>query len=365
MQPIVEEMKTTPVGSKGKLIPALLAAMPDSEMDRARNWFYLRDELRDPSVVTALTEALTTNQRAKAAAMLVGLRRNAGFTLSASDTNRLIEALSSKDALVRRDAADVLAATARSNDSAAKNALIRVLANDGDAQTRAEAASSLGDIGREEYFKNARSTADALAKAALSDTAASVRESAVLALGQLAGKAAGQGDVLAKSITDNSSTVRWRAMEAIAKIGPACKAAVPNLIEILNQPDDRVAMGDTHYYACAALAAIGPDSVSAIPSLLPVLKEPRNAQEAARALGAMGSQASQAVPGLIALLHSSDYEERNVAAVALGNIGPAASAALPDLKKAADDTRNRSRAGTTRMAQEAAQEAILKISPPP
>lgn len=362
LKQVILEMRGTPVGARGRLIPALLAAMSDSELQSARNWSYLRDELRDPSAVSALVAALPTRQGNKAAALLVGCRRNSGFTLSNQDTAGLIKALHSGNAVLRRDVADVLAGAAVDNNSQAKNALIETLYHDPDDKTRQEAALTLGNFGREEYYKNAYSTAGALARSVAIDGSADVRGSALWSLGEMHGKAAPAVNALARALQDNSSIVRWRAMEAIRKIGPPCKNAVPNLIELLNGPDERIAMGSSRYYACAALEGIGPYSASAFPSLVVLLNDPVNARSAARALGAIGPRASKAVPGLIKLLNSADYDDREAAAFALGNMGGAARSALPALQRAAYDTRNRLGAGNTNGAQSAAKEAIVKIA---
>ena len=80
--------------------------------------------------------------------------------------------------------------------------------------------------------------------------------------------------------------------EAIGKIGPKAKAAVPTLIDLLGVPDP-----DVHGRAAHALARIGPD---ALPSLIAALSDPAPAKRKAAtwALGEMGSRASAAIPEL-------------------------------------------------------------------
>src|SRR5215813_1203778 len=58
---------------------------------------------------------------------------------------------------------------------------------------------------------------------------------------------------------------------------------------------------------------------------------------AARALGNIGPEAKEAVPDLIAALKDQDALVRGYAAGALGNIGPGAKEAVPDLRAALKD----------------------------
>jgi len=58
---------------------------------------------------------------------------------------------------------------------------------------------------------------------------------------------------------------------------------------------------------------------------------------AAQAIGAIGPEASPAVPALIALLGSAEEGSRNSACIALTGIGPRARAALPALRNALSD----------------------------
>jgi len=70
-----------------------------------------------------------------------------------------------------------------------------------------------------------------------------------------------------------------------------------------------------------------------------VLYSGRTIRAALDALGDIGSAASEAVPGLITALEDEHFFVRESAARTLGKIGPSASAALPALRKARQDGR--------------------------
>jgi len=74
-------------------------------------------------------------------------------------------------------------------------------------------------------------------------------------------------------------------------------------------------------------------------ALVPVLSDPdsRVRELAAQAVGAIGPDASAAVPALVALLGFADEGSRNSACIGLTGIGPGARQALPALRKALSD----------------------------
>jgi len=104
-----------------------------------------------------------------------------------------------------------------------------------------------------------------------------------------------------------------------------------------------------------AIASIGPDAKAAIPELIVMLQSGGNATEpAAKALGAIGPNAGAAVPPLLKALRS-DKQHRSGLAEALGNIGAPAQSALPDLQYYSE---SKERYGSVARS---ASEAILKI----
>ena len=73
-------------------------------------------------------------------------------------------------------------------------------------------------------------------------------------------------------------SVRNAAAYEIASMGPAAKAAVPALIETLDDPDPAV-----RFPATVALGEIGPDAVAAVPRLKQMMFEEINDEIAAGA----------------------------------------------------------------------------------
>jgi len=106
-----------------------------------------------------------------------------------------------------------------------------------------------------------------------------------------------QVKVLTAALDDPDKDVRLAAMQELAKIGPEARPAVKKLIEILQQGDEKLAdaAGD-------ALGAIGPDAISAMPAVLQMLKTAKgdvHDSPAANVAAGIGPDAWEAVPYLM------------------------------------------------------------------
>jgi HEAT repeat protein len=173
---------------------------------------------------------------------------------------------------------------------------------------------------------------------------------------------------LTESLQDKSPDLRRKAAEALGRIGPDAKAAVPALTKTLKDtlPEARVnaaralhridpatdkstvtvlveLLSDDGYLnqksAVEGLAELGK---LAVPELLQILKSDQENLHgrAARALGEIGPAARDAAPALIEAFRSAeqrDFAFRRTAARALGKIGSEAKAAVPDLVEALQD----------------------------
>jgi hypothetical protein len=104
------------------------------------------------------------------------------------------------------------------------------------------------------------------------------------------------------------------ALHGFEGLGPAAKAAIPELVALLGERN----VGN---YPSIALAYIGPDAVPALTNVLRtnhVIRARRNALEA---LSSMGTDAVEAVPILITLLKHPSEQDRWAAAMALAEAG--------------------------------------------
>lgn len=323
---------------------------------------------------TALIGRLSDDDPEVARASQTALRR-----IGPSTVPHLIAALRHASPAARRRAAELLGSQADFEAAlpAAIPSLIRAL-GDPDAGVRAQAAASLGAIGR-----NSPPAVQALA-GALTDCAASARLAAVRALGEL-GPAARSASTAVLAVSRQSdpalrvaaarawwriqrraeevvpvlvsalrdSQAHWQAALALAEIGAPADEAIPALLDAL-QTESVHRPSRTPASAALALSRM---SAAAVPGLTSLLQHDKPSVRigAALALGGHGAEARDAVPALLGMLCEPDGEARIVAANTLGAIGPQASAARPTLAAVARDGDEYIRA--------AALAAINKVSP--
>jgi HEAT repeat protein len=127
---------------------------------------------------------------------------------------------------------------------------------------------------------------------------------------------------------------------ALAEVGPDGEEAIPDLIEAVRHPKH------IHYGACVALGRFGKSARNAVPALLDALERtehPYSKINVAVALWRI-ERHPRALPTLTALLKEESspepYGTRYHAATTLGELGPAAAAAAPDLIPALRDERS-------------------------
>jgi HEAT repeat protein len=166
--------------------------------------------------------------------------------------------------------------------------------------------------------------------------AAEVRWTAAELLGEI-GPAAGPvaADALVTALGDSDRHVRAVATEALGQVGPLSPLVVPALTVRLKDDDPLPAL--------RALARCRPDGLEAVPEVTALLTRTAAAVRwnAARTLGKLG--ADKALGPLVAALKDEDADVREHAAEALGDIGPAAAAAVEPLTGALRDPNARVR----------------------
>jgi HEAT repeat protein len=193
--------------------------------------------------------------------------------------------------------------TSRAADSSVKE-LIDLL-NSPDAAVRLNAIDQLGAQG-----EKAAEAAPALTSL-LKDADQAVRRHAVKALVAIRPGPKVMIPLLIKLMEDSDPGVHARILNAITEVG---ETAVPGLIEALK--NDKVA-----FWACIVLRGMGPAAKGAAPALAEKLKDPRPEirREAVLALGAIGEAANAALPQIVAVL--GDEDTRTAATFVLGQLG--------------------------------------------
>jgi HEAT repeat protein len=206
-------------------------------------------------------------------------------------------------------------------DGISTPALIEAFA-DKNPRLRRFAAYGLKRMGR-----NASSAETALHDG-LRDSDRGARIAAATAYWSVSHKADEAVGVLRSEIqaSDDWAAQMWAA-DALAEIGPAAKAAVPELIECLTS--------DTRYVVTSsakALGKIGPDAVSAVPALTAQLKDSDDHYTRvciARALWRI-KRSDESLPVLhYALKNSRDFMAVSQAAETAGEMGPQAKRLVP------------------------------------
>ena len=170
--------------------------------------------------------------------------------------------------------------------------------------------------------------------------------------------------VLVRILSSADPSIRWKAANVLAKIGPGAHDAAPALVKCFDDSDPFVrkvaaeALGeikdprpeilaamigklgaDERDLVIRPLSKFGSAAEPATSALIAIVQNnslsARTRWEAIRTLGKIGSGARAATPALIAALKDKDDDVREHAAESLGDIG--AVAAVPNLIATLDD----------------------------
>jgi HEAT repeat protein len=138
-----------------------------------------------------------------------------------------------------------------------------------------------------------------------------------------------------KALQHPDASVRYRAAETLAQLGPLAKFAVPELRETLKDKN-----GVVRVKAAEALWKIAPLPVSVLmPVLLQAMKDKDPGVRAAAppVIALMGAKAKTALPALVEALNDKDFSVKIAAISALGDLGPVAKNTANDLLNLATD----------------------------
>ncbi len=349
----------------GAIIPALIAALSDSKREvreqaaEALGWIGPPAQEATPALIAALQDAEDQVAiKASQALAFIGDERAAPALLAAFQSDRVLVAAEAGRTLWRlgpkaesivpallsvAQGAVEKAAPARELLASFGPRLVPVLAkalHAGETAKREAAADVLGRLG-----PPARPAVPALIEA-LRDKSAAVALTAAMALAQVDATRGGAAvQLLADSLDMPGAAL------ALANIGPEARAAVPALIAALKLSKDTPDQELIRFYARLALARIGRP---AVPALIEALKDQREgvAPLAGEALGWVLPPPKEAVPALRAALQK-DRRHAAVYAHALGQLGPLARPAVPELTELLTDGASRAEAAV----------ALVRIDP--
>jgi HEAT repeat protein len=203
--------------------------------------------------------------------------------------------------------------------------------------------------------------------AAFQDRNSSVRRVAAEAIGRmLLSEQVEQESApgLAKLLSDPDDSVRSAAISTLEKMGSDAKAAIPGLTLALRHPKPPLdPIGDLGFKALAArlLGEMGPEANGAVPDLLRLTADPDRAirTEAAMALWRI-KRDTNGLPLLVEALARAPLFESQQILSALGQMGPAADAAVPVILKKLDEPGTRP-SGSPESSL--AREALRRIDP--
>lgn len=168
---------------------------------------------------------------------------------------------------------------------------------------------------------------------ALADEDVAVRRQAAWALGWIGHAKEVEGlvsDLATAARKDEETPVRSAAIDGLRFVGESARPAVPALLRCMGDPDAGI-----RAVTALALASAAEPTEAVLLALSDALEDEDDKVRsyAALALAGFGEQAAPAADALIAAFRAHDDRgSRRTLAGAIGAVGPAAKAALPDLR---------------------------------
>lgn len=156
-----------------------------------------------------------------------------------------------------------------------------------------------------------------------------------MALGELKEKARPAVPRLAEMLSvekpsDTDAMIRDDVIQTLGRIGPSAAEAVPALVRAMEKPGKYGVRS-----ILETLDRIGSAARAAAPAVCRVLKSGSDNERAAAAqtLGALRASGTETVAALVAALRDPSEHVRLKAVYALDSLGPAAKAAVPELRR--------------------------------
>lgn len=191
-----------------------------------------------------------------------------------------------------------------------------------------------------------------------------VRQAAAWGLGVLRRQTAAANQAipaLIDALRDNERMVRWHAAFALKEMGADASNAVPALTKVLADTGTGPQTNDFFYLravVAVALGKIGPKASSALPALRAAMQEsnPYFRGTAAVAIWRISSDVDTTVPVLLRDMPGIVEDSKWDMIIALGEMGPRARAAIPQLQSELAKSRQR-------WVLDHVTNALLKIDP--
>jgi HEAT repeat protein len=329
------------IGDAAAAIPSILKAVDDPDTATAAIFALGHFKKATPEAEAKIQKQLSSSDPVLAAVSIWTLARlhPEDKKLAAEAVDRLCEGLKSENSKARKAAAHALAGL-KPDAELLEPALEKSLKG-AKPETVEEALNALASMGP-----------IAVPKLVESLKHERIRPLIIGLIGRQGAAAEPAVGALIGLLDDKSPDVRREAGIALARIGPAAKAAVPVLLERFAKADAPIQCGIAY-----VLGRIGS------PEALPVLTKATEADDEAVAILSAWAMvqikpkdaavAAKALPLLIRGLRVPEEKLRRGAAEAIQLLGPLAKAALPELQKALKDEDE-----SVRDAAEAAIKAI-------
>ncbi len=310
-------------------VPALAAAVANDTNELTRGYAAealgkigpsAKDAL--PTLIAMLSNRQATNYRYMAATA-IGKIANAQHKEA---TQALIAALSDKESETQKQA--MLALQTQHNSSPEVIAALKALSiTEGSliAKIYLETLAALDSSSKPEQHQLAKpKPIEETLLAELNDADEKVQQNALLQIKRQGKANKDFAPAVIKILGAKDTLNRWYAMNVLELIGEPAKAAIPDLIKILNAEP----RGNDITYACNALAAVGPDDESALKALAAIMEKGGVFVSDAPAM-ALAKMGNAGVPYLIEGLKSKELYTIYVAAAGLAATTGDAHEAVP------------------------------------